>query len=75
MQRADERLAAHNEQHIQEWAEGVYELFKVYHVELISFVPDGGHKCLIAYCQRDPALRTVALTGGASVPAVRRSWL
>jgi sulfopyruvate decarboxylase alpha subunit len=62
MQRADERLAAHNEQHIQEWAEGVYELFKAHHVELISFVPDGGHKRLIAYCQSDRALQRVALT-------------
>src|SRR5207302_1656763 len=39
-----------------------YELFKAHHVELISFVPDGGHKRLIACCQSDPALRTVALT-------------
>jgi hypothetical protein len=44
MRKTDESLAAHYEQHIQEWAQGVYELFKAHHVELISFVPDGGHK-------------------------------
>ena len=60
MQRTDERLPAHP--HVQEWAEGVYELFKAHQVELISFVPDGGHKRLIACCQSDLALRTVALT-------------
>jgi sulfopyruvate decarboxylase alpha subunit len=62
MRITDESLTAHHEQHVQEWAEGVYELFKAHHVELISFVPDSGHKHLIAYCQSDPALRAVALT-------------
>ncbi len=66
MRITDESLAAspsiHSQQHVQEWAEGVYELFKAHHVELISFVPDGGHKRLIACCQSDPALSTVALT-------------
>ena len=62
MSMPDESPDAHPEQHAQQWAEGVYELFKVHHVELISFVPDGGHKQLIAYCQGDPALRTVVLT-------------
>jgi sulfopyruvate decarboxylase alpha subunit len=62
MRRTDESLAVHPEEHVQEWAEGVYELFKAHHVELISFVPDGGHKRLIACCQSDSALRTVALT-------------
>jgi len=66
MQITDESLAAspsiHPQQHVQEWAEGVYELFKAHRVELISFVPDGWHRRLIACCQSDPALRTVALT-------------
>jgi sulfopyruvate decarboxylase alpha subunit len=62
MRITDESLAAHHEQHVQEWAEGVYELFKAHHVELISFVPDGGDKRLIACCQSDPALCTVTLT-------------
>lgn len=62
MRRTDESLAPHPEEHIQEWAEGVYELFKAHRVDLISFVPDGGHKYLIAYCQSDPAMRTVTLT-------------
>ncbi len=46
----------------QPWAEGVYSLFKAHRIDLISFVPDGGHQRLIALCQRDPALRTVTLT-------------
>jgi sulfopyruvate decarboxylase alpha subunit len=62
MRITDESLAVHPQQQVQEWAQGVYELFKAQHVELISFVPDGGHKHLIAYCQSDPALRTVTLT-------------
>src|SRR5882724_13590143 len=66
MRRTDKRLATspsiHHEQPVQEWAQGIYELFKAHQVELISFVPDGGHKQLIAYCQRDPAIRTVTLT-------------
>ena len=66
MQIADESLTASPSipphQPVQEWAEGVYELFKAHHVELISFVPDGGHKRLIACCQSDPALCTVTLT-------------
>jgi sulfopyruvate decarboxylase alpha subunit len=62
MRSTDENVAARPEEHVQEWAEGVYELFKTHHVELISFVPDGGHKQLIAYCQGDSALHTVMLT-------------
>jgi sulfopyruvate decarboxylase alpha subunit len=62
MRTNDERLTDHPGQQVQPWAEGVYELFKAHQVELISFVPDGGHKQLIASCQRDPALRTVVLT-------------
>jgi len=63
MRKSDERLAAgHPGQQIQPWAEGVYALFKAHQVEIISFVPDGGHKQLIACCQRDPTLRTVVLT-------------
>jgi sulfopyruvate decarboxylase alpha subunit len=37
-------------------------LFKAHHIDLISFVPDGGHQRLIALCQHDPALRTITLT-------------
>jgi sulfopyruvate decarboxylase alpha subunit len=44
------------------WADDVLSLFKAHHIELISFVPDGGHQRLIALCHRDPALRTVTLT-------------
>ena len=62
MRKNDASLAVHSEQLVQQWAEDVYKLFKVHQVELISFVPDGGHKQLIASCQRDPALRTVVLT-------------
>lgn len=66
MRITDKSLAAspsiYPQQQVQEWAQGVYELFKTHQVELISYVPDGGHKQLIALCQRDPALRTVVLT-------------
>jgi sulfopyruvate decarboxylase alpha subunit len=44
------------------WAEGVYALFKLHRIDMISFVPDGGHKRLIELCQRDAAMHTVTLT-------------
>ncbi len=47
---------------VADWAEGVYALFKTYHVNVISFVPDGGHKHLIELCQEDTDMRTVVLT-------------
>lgn len=39
MRITDESLAAHPQEDAQEWAKGVYELFKTHHVELISFAP------------------------------------
>lgn len=44
------------------WADGVYALFKQHRIEMISFVPDGGHKRLIELCRGDTAMRTVTLT-------------
>jgi sulfopyruvate decarboxylase alpha subunit len=44
------------------WADGVHTLFTAHRVEMISFVPDGGHKRLIELCQADSAMRTVTLT-------------
>jgi sulfopyruvate decarboxylase alpha subunit len=62
MRMTDDSFTADPQQNVQKWAEGVYELFKAHYVDLISFVPDSGHKQLITYCQSDPAMRTVALT-------------
>ncbi len=45
-----------------DWAAHIYSLFKTYHVHMISFVPDGGHKHLIELCQSDADIRTVTLT-------------
>jgi sulfopyruvate decarboxylase alpha subunit len=45
-----------------DWADGVHALFTTHRVDLISFVPEGGHKRLIELCQADPAMRTVTLT-------------
>ncbi len=44
------------------WADGVYALLKAHYVEVVSFVPDAGHKRLIELCQRDAAMSTVTLT-------------
>jgi sulfopyruvate decarboxylase alpha subunit len=44
------------------WGDEIYALFKAHRVELISFVPDGGHKRLIELCQADAALSTLTLT-------------
>jgi sulfopyruvate decarboxylase alpha subunit len=45
-----------------DWADGVHSLFTIYRVELISFVPDAGHKRLIELCQADSGMRVVTLT-------------
>jgi len=45
-----------------DWADGVHALFTTHHIDLISFVPDGGHKRLIELCQADTAMHTVTLT-------------
>jgi sulfopyruvate decarboxylase alpha subunit len=45
-----------------DWADGVHALFKAHSVEMVSFVPDGGHKRLIELCQDDADIRTVTLT-------------
>src|SRR6185295_11118766 len=51
-----------NEPNPSHWADDVHALFKAQRVEMISFVPDGGHKRLIELCQGDPAMHTVTLT-------------
>ncbi len=50
------------EQPFIHWADGIYALLKEQQIELVSFVPDGGHKRLIDLCQRDAAMSTVTLT-------------
>src|SRR5262245_30039734 len=45
-----------------DWADGVHRLFTTYGVDMVSFVPDGGHKRLIELCVADSAMRTVTLT-------------
>lgn len=44
------------------WADDIHAVFQSHHIELVSFVPDGGHKRLIELCQNDPAMRAVTLT-------------
>lgn len=44
------------------WGDEIYACFKAHQIELVSFVPDGGHKHLIELCQQDPTLITVTLT-------------
>lgn len=44
------------------WGDEIYALFKTYQIDLISFVPDGGHKHLIELCQQDAGMSTVTLT-------------
>lgn len=62
MHTSNENHSAHSHSHTVDWAKGVYTLFKQHHVDIISFVPDGGHKRLIELCQCDPAMHTVTLT-------------
>jgi len=55
-------MVKHDQSQPQHWADGVHALFKVQRVEIVSFVPDGGHKRLIELCQRDAEMHTVTLT-------------
>ncbi len=52
----------HEHHNTTDWAASIYTLFKTHRVDMISFVPDGGHKRLIELCQRDSDMRSVTLT-------------
>ena len=45
----------------QPWANDIHTLFRQHQIELLSFVPDSGHKRLIELCQADAHIRTVTL--------------
>jgi sulfopyruvate decarboxylase alpha subunit len=45
----------------QPWADDIHRLFGQHQIELVSLVPDSGHKRLIKLCQADPQMRTVTL--------------
>jgi sulfopyruvate decarboxylase alpha subunit len=47
---------------VVEWPQTIYEKFKAADIRMVSYVPDGGHKALIALCENDPEIRTVSLT-------------
>ena len=55
-------MTLHEENNGTDWTANVYALFKTHSIDMISFVPDGGHKRLIELCQSDTAMRTVTLT-------------
>lgn len=44
------------------WGDELYQLLKTYDIALVSFVPDGGHKRLIALCEEDDAITAITLT-------------
>ena len=44
------------------WGDEIYALFKAHQIDLVAFVPDGGHKRLIELCQDDADLAAVTLT-------------
>ena len=45
-----------------DWPRSIYQTFKDAKISLVSYVPDGGHKQLIAHCHADKEMRTVSLT-------------
>ena len=55
-------MTLHEENNGTDWAASVYALFKTHSIDMVSFVPDGGHKRLIELCQGDAAMRAVTLT-------------
>src|SRR5438477_7170444 len=44
------------------WSRDVCELFKQHGITLVSYVPDAGHSRLLARCESEPTMRTIALT-------------
>ena len=50
------------EQSIQPWQRQVFEVFKAGKIAHVSYVPDGGHRGLIALCRDAPEIGTTVLT-------------
>lgn len=50
------------EQGIQPWQRQIFDVFKAGEISHVSYVPDGGHKGLIALCRNAPGMKTTALT-------------
>ena len=44
------------------WSDDIYRAFQEAGVRQAAFVPDAGHKHLIAACRRDPAMAAIPLT-------------
>ncbi len=55
-------MTVYEQNNATDWAAGIYSLLKAHHIDMVSFVPDGGHKRLIELCQHDAEMHTVTLT-------------
>lgn len=62
MQIQDEMSITDHMNRAVDWSADIYALFKTYHIDIVSFVPDGGHKRLIELCQHDREMHTITLT-------------
>ncbi|CAA9583955.1 MAG: Sulfopyruvate decarboxylase - alpha subunit [uncultured Thermomicrobiales bacterium] len=49
-------------EHGNGWARDIYGVFKAHEIAIVSYVPDAGHRELIALCEADDAIRVVPLT-------------
>jgi sulfopyruvate decarboxylase alpha subunit len=60
----------------QVWSRYIYEALKDARIGQVAYVPDAGHKDLIALCRADETLRTVSLTTEEEgVALVAGAWL
>lgn len=50
------------EQLVQPWQQDVFSIFRQQDISHVGYVPDGGHKGLIALCEDDGAITTTVLT-------------
>ncbi len=50
------------DQAVQLWQRDIHAVFKAARIGHVSYVPDGGHKGLIALCSSDPDISTTILT-------------
>lgn len=46
----------------ESWQDGIHRALSEAKVGVVGYVPDGGHRQLIARCVADPAMRTISLT-------------
>jgi len=60
----------------QVWSQSIYQALKDAEIGQVAYVPDAGHKDLIALCHADAGMRTISLTTEEEgIALVAGAWL